>query len=242
MTTEIVPAKEIRPAQPLQQDRIFNAKPKAMVAAATEYANELRNVIEKQKLFTMMQGKKHVNIEGWTTLGTMMGILPREVEVKEHDDGSFEARVELYNMHTGAIVGGGSALCGMDEKRWGNAPRYARRSMAVTRATGKAYRSGFGWVMALAGYQVTPSEEMPQQSSGSKNQDIPFGNAVETIYTGTKAQIAVITQHIKSSGIPEDKWKEARQAVNDLYMNKPYTDETTKALVGDALIEYGAKS
>ena len=32
--------------------------------------------------------------------------------------------------------------------------------MAQTRAIGKAYRNLLGWVMKLAGYETTPSEEM----------------------------------------------------------------------------------
>jgi hypothetical protein len=50
----------------------------------------------------------------------------------------------------------------MDEPTWAKRPGYARRSMAVTRATGKAFRLGFSWIMTLAGYEVTPAEEMPQ--------------------------------------------------------------------------------
>lgn len=34
--------------------------------------------------------------------------------------------------------------------------------MAVTRATGKAYRLSYAWVMAMAGYETTPAEDMPQ--------------------------------------------------------------------------------
>lgn len=41
-----------------------------------------------------------------------------------------------------------------------NRPRFARRSMALTRATGKACRLALSWIMALAGYQSCPAEEM----------------------------------------------------------------------------------
>jgi hypothetical protein len=49
----------------------------------------------------------------------------------------------------------------MDENLWAKRPTYARRSMAITRATGKAFRLGFSWVITLAGYNPTPAEEMP---------------------------------------------------------------------------------
>jgi hypothetical protein len=90
----------------------------------------------------------------------MLGVLPKEVDTKRLEDGSYEAKVELIRTSDGTVIGGASALCGMDEPRWAKMPEYARRSMAVTRATGKAYRLGFAWIMRLAGYAATPAEEM----------------------------------------------------------------------------------
>lgn len=157
--TDLVKAE----AKPLQSPAFLDLSPRQMVNTATEVANVLKDVIEKQQLFSNIQGKKYVKHEGWATLGSLLGFLPREKSVVELKDGSYEAVVELYNMRTGQIVGQGSALCGMDEQRWRTAQKYARRSMAITRATGKAYRLGFAWVMALAGYEATPAEEMPPQ-------------------------------------------------------------------------------
>jgi hypothetical protein len=51
----------------------------------------------------------------------------------------------------------------MDERTWSQRDAYARRSMAITRATGKAFRLGFSWIMTLAGYEPTPWEEMPAE-------------------------------------------------------------------------------
>lgn len=140
---------------------LLDLGPAAMVAGASEMAGVLRAVIEKQGLFENIQGKKHVKLEGWTTLGSMLGVLPREKRVRRFKDGSYEAHVELVNYRSGIVIGSASAICGIDEKRWARADRYARRSMAVTRATGKAYRLSFGWIMTLGGYAVTPEEEMP---------------------------------------------------------------------------------
>lgn len=150
------------PAQELQtrSQSIFDLGPAQMVKSASSMATVLADVIEKQRLYTLIQGKKHVRVDGWATLGSMLGILPKERSVTEHADGSFEAFVDLVSVRDGRVVGGGSALCSIEEKRWSNAERYARRSMAITRATGKAYRLGFAWVMALAGYDATPAEEM----------------------------------------------------------------------------------
>lgn len=142
------------------------ATPGALVEQAAAMATALARVIDEQKLFTVIQGKRHVRVEGWTTLGTMLGVLPREVSVTE-EWGVYTATVELVRMSDGAILSRASAECGdadeVDREGkpiWASRPRYARRSMALTRATGKACRLAFSWIMALAGYQSCPAEEM----------------------------------------------------------------------------------
>ena len=139
----------------------------ALVQGAREMANALADVIERQKLATVIQGRKHVNVEGWTTLGIMLGVVPREVSTIE-TDGVYTATVELVRVVDQGVISRASAECGSADELdrygkpiWANRPRYARRSMAQTRATGKACRLAFSWIMALAGYEPTPAEEMP---------------------------------------------------------------------------------
>lgn len=145
-------------ASPVSLGTLQASSPAALVAGAAEMAKELAQVIDKQKLFTVIQGKKFVGVEGWTTLATMLGVTAREVKTSEKD-GIYTAIVELVRMSDGACISRASAECG-DEKPWNTRPRYARRSMAQTRATGKACRLAFSWIMSLAGYEVTPAEEM----------------------------------------------------------------------------------
>jgi len=133
--------------------------PAALILSASEMARELAAVIDKQKLYTVIQGKKFVGVEGWTTLATMLGVTAREVNTTE-SEGVYVAVVELVRMSDGACISRASAECG-EEKPWNTRPKYARRSMAQTRATGKACRLAFSWIMSLAGYEVTPAEEMP---------------------------------------------------------------------------------
>ena len=135
--------------------------PSGVIQKASAVAAELAKIINDRKLYTTISGRKFVQVEGWETLGAMLGVLPREVPpVLRHEDGTYEAVVELVRVGDQAIIGRGSAICGIDEKTWANRPEYARRSMAITRATGKAYRLAFSWIMTLAGYQPTPAEEM----------------------------------------------------------------------------------
>ena len=137
-------------------------RPRDIIRQATEEANVLAEVIDGQKLFSMIQGKKYVRVEGWTTLATLRGCLPREVAVHEMPEGRYVAEVELVRMSDGMVLTRASAECGGDgDNIWKNRPANARRSMAITRATAKACRIAFAWVLSLAGrYETTPAEEM----------------------------------------------------------------------------------
>ena len=79
------------------------SSPAALVSGAAEMAHELATVIDKQKLFTVIQGKKFVGVEGWTTLAVMLGCVAREVSTTEHD-GIYVAVVELVRMNDGACI------------------------------------------------------------------------------------------------------------------------------------------
>ena len=145
--------------------------PATLVSGAAEMAHELATVIDKQKLFTVIQGKKFVGVEGWTTLAVMLGCVAREVSTTE-TDGIYVAVVELVRMNDGACISRASAECG-EEKPWNTRAKYARRSMAQTRATGKACRLAFSWIMSLAGYEVTPAEEMTPIIEAEQVQERP---------------------------------------------------------------------
>lgn len=190
-----------QPILPLRAESFFDLAPAAMVAKAAEIANVLSDIIEKQKLYTLFNGKKHINVEGWQTLGSILGILPKEKRVVEHDDKSYEAEIELVSVRTGLVVGGASSYCGMDEGSWSRKPKFSRRSMAITRATGKAYKGAFGWIATLAGYASTPAEEMDGVDI-KPTQDTQPSN----IYAGTAEQNAQIKEWCEIHKIqPKDK-------------------------------------
>lgn len=165
----------VEPEQDMVQLGVLRTTPELVIERAASIATALGAVIEKQVLYKQIRNKKYVVVEGWSTLGAMLGVLPREEWSREQPDGSWEAYVNLVRTSDGQIVGGASAICGMDENdgsgalTWANRARYARRSMAITRATGKAYRLSFSWIMALAGYMPTPAEEM--STSGNETED-----------------------------------------------------------------------
>lgn len=157
---EVQVLPEVQHQHQPQQMMLIGSSPENVVENATKMANILKKIIDDKKLSVNLRGQSHVKCEGWTTLGALLGVYPQESAVVVHDDGSVTATIELRTLD-GRVISRGSGHVGMDEKTWAGRPAYARRSMAITRATGKAFRLGFSWVVALAGYNPTPAEEMP---------------------------------------------------------------------------------
>lgn len=123
----------------------------------------LKEYVVKNKLFSNIKGRNYAHVEGWQFAGGLMGLFPRVREVKDLSSGQetkWMAIVDIINPQTDKVVSTGFAVCSSKEGSKKNFDEYAVLSMAQTRAIGKAYRNLIGWVMKLAGYEATPSEEM----------------------------------------------------------------------------------
>lgn len=134
-------------------------EPAEMIQKATAAANVLKDVVKKAGLVASIGGKEYLTVEAWTTLGVLVGCTAR-TEWSREIEGGYEAAVEVVNAH-GLVIGRAEALCTRAERNWKNRDDYALKSMAQTRAMGKALRMPLGWIAVLAGYQATPAEEMP---------------------------------------------------------------------------------
>lgn len=154
-TTELVPIAESAPPTLFGTNNAMT-----IVERATEQANALAGVITDKHLYADISGRRHVTVEGWTLLGTMLGVFPVCTWTRLIENG-WEARVEARTLN-GQVVGASEAQCTHDEKTWATRDEFALRSMAQTRATSKALRLPLGFVMVLAGYEATPAEEMPR--------------------------------------------------------------------------------
>jgi hypothetical protein len=87
----------------------------------------------------------------------------REEVTFDVDGYDWEACVEVRTA-AGVVMGRAEAMCSREEETWSKRDEYAVRSMAETRAESRAYRRAVGWIVNIAGYSPTPSEEMPPQS------------------------------------------------------------------------------
>ena len=135
----------------------------ALPDTMSKMANVLKAHVVKQKLYTTIVGKNYAHVEGWQFAGGLMGMYPKVVKVENlsnEKEKKWSAEVEIVRMKDDKVVGRGFAICSNLESKKRTFDEYAVLSMAQTRAIGKAYRNLIGWVMKLAGYEGTPSEEM----------------------------------------------------------------------------------
>jgi hypothetical protein len=140
--------------------------PVAVVEQSSRIASALADVLKKKGLAKKISGREFVLVEGWTLLGTMLGVFPVVQWTRKLEDG-WEARVEARTLN-GQVVGAAEAECLRSEKNWGNRDDYALRSMAQTRAVSKALRGPLGFIVQLAGFSPTPAEEIPPDESLSE--------------------------------------------------------------------------
>lgn len=184
---EVIEANELAENQVGPIGLFGTSDPQLVIERASEVAKVLKDVIKKQKLVVNIHGKEYIQVEGWTTLGTLVGVFPRVQWTRpmQAADGTvmgWEAAVEVVN-NQGTVIGRAEAECMRTEQHWRSRDDYALRSMAQTRAMSKALRMPLGFIAVLAGYEATPADEMPRADTNDAHPSA--GLAIE----GTKPEI-----------------------------------------------------
>lgn len=156
----VEPTTELVAAPPTN---LFAADPVDALHKAQEVAGALTDVLRKGQMIQAIQGKEYVKVEGWQTLGSMLGVSAVVVGTRELDNG-FEATVEARTMD-GRVIGRADARCTRDESMWAKRDPYALQGMAQTRATSRALRGPLGHVVKLAGFEATAAEEIPHDGA-----------------------------------------------------------------------------
>lgn len=136
----------------------------------TVFSQEVKRFIHDNKLWTNVQGRPYVNVEGWQFMGGMMGItanISALEELSNEKEVKYRAVAELRRGDV--LVSSGVAICSNKEPGKTNFAEFAVASMAQTRAIGKAYRIYLGWIMKMAGFESTPLEEMQYEYRTTEN-------------------------------------------------------------------------
>lgn len=145
---------------PVAAPQLLDAlRPAERVALMAEVSSVVKDVIEKQKWFTDIKGKKHIRIEGWTFIGGLGACSAKTTHV-EQIDGGWKAHAVVVRVDTGIEVGSAEQVCMKTESFGKGKADQALIGMASTRACSRALSTVFRHVVELAGYSATPSEEM----------------------------------------------------------------------------------
>ena len=169
------------------------AHPGQVLSDQRAYALACRDHVLKHHV-VKMQGRAYVTVAGATQVASLMGFSCREcgcvfVHAQEGLAAHWLATVEVVD-RDGQVIGRGSAICSTEERQWKNRDSFAQRSMAITRAAGKALRLCLGHVFAMLGdgVQATTAEEMPPEMAEPEQADEPaLPHSLEAYILGVEA-------------------------------------------------------
>jgi len=96
--------KEIVVSESVQLGTVQASSPQNVIERAETVATPLADLINRKRLYTVIGNKKYVQVDGWATLGAMLGVLPRETKSQKMENG-YEAYVELVRTTDGMVIG-----------------------------------------------------------------------------------------------------------------------------------------
>jgi len=179
---------------------LFSRDPEEAFLEAERIVNVVASRCTGPGYLVNIRGKQYPKIEWWTTVSASLGLFPRTVYAKRldrDDEVAYEARVEVHR--NGVVIAAGEAMCSNREERWSRADEYAIKSMAITRASGKAYRIPLSFLAVMAGLEATPAEEVPTEVRTPVNGHNGNGDRATT------RQLASLGNLLKDQRLTEDE-------------------------------------
>src|SRR3990167_2334608 len=167
---DITPKTEKLPIR-IEKNLVLQGNPLEQVEFARKASKALVDVIESKVKKVIIGGETYIEFEDWMMIGRFygasVGVEWTKPVMKGDKVWGYEARANV--LMNGQIVSSAEAMCTKDERNWEKRDEFMVRSMAQTRASAKALRNVFAWVVTMAGYRPTPAEEM----DGLRPQEIP---------------------------------------------------------------------
>ena len=173
---------------------LFSHDPEQAFVEAQRIVNVVAQRCTGPGYLVNIRGKQYPKIEWWTTVSASLGLFPQVLfaqRLDRDDEIAYEAKVAVYRQNQ--IVASGEAMCSSKEERWSHADEYAIKSMAITRASGKAYRIPLSFLAVMAGLEATTAEEIPVAEPTTS------GDAA------TAPQIASITRLARDQRLTDDE-------------------------------------
>ncbi len=224
-------AAEITKLTPIEGGLTLLGNPKQMLKQAQGVADVLMEVVKQQELFQKIGPREHLLVTAWQFLAHFYGITAKIVDVRPVVDeltgaAGFEATADALLISSGQVISSGRAMCLNNEDNWNTRPKYEwangnrtqvgevrvpsyqLASMAQTRAIGKVLSNVLRFVVALAGYDTTPAEEMTgdehdqRHPSERKNGKEPERKSATDNNLITEPQRSRLFAIAKSAGCP----------------------------------------
>jgi hypothetical protein len=174
--------------------------PEEVIQTAKKAADTLKRLLDGQPKDkqVIMNGERYLELDDWMVCGKFFHLSCKPVEDKTipitvGEFSGFRSHAICFNVETGQVIAEADGYCMNDEDKWRirskfswktvggkrvkekvgeeNVPLFQLASMAQTRACAKAYRLALSWIVKLAGYKVTPAEEMTDTSVPESKQD-----------------------------------------------------------------------
>jgi hypothetical protein len=173
--------------------------PVEVLAQAKRVAQALKDEIAAAGMVQRIGGREFVRVEGIQTGLAMLGCSTRIVWSRQIEDG-WEARAEIVASDE-RVIGAGEAMCTRSERNWAHRDAYALRSMAQTRAIGKAGRTVLSFVLTLSGHPGVAAEEMDADMANEPRETpVPaWAKPTSDIPAASRA----LTQLLAAAGIPD---------------------------------------
>jgi hypothetical protein len=192
--------------------------PEKAVAMYDDIKKNFLRLLKDNGEVIKVKGKDYVKYEGWQTIGTALGVLPRIVEITKND-GFYQAKAEAILVKTGAVIGSAYGICSREEANWKDKPEYAVMAMAQTRAAGRALKMILSGFIAHCGFEATPAEEvidMGEPIRHERTEEINPDGSKDVTYTEKPPKTILISDAQrkrlyaigKESGMPADFFKD----------------------------------
>lgn len=140
------------------------AEARKQLEFASGIAEMLMTYLDSKKNALTISGKRYLEFEDWQFIATFFRCTTEIVWTKpliteKGQNVGYEARAIVTDI-TGRKIAAAEASCTIKEKRWKDRDSFQLKSMSQTRASAKALRNVFSWVVAMKGLATTPAEEM----------------------------------------------------------------------------------
>jgi hypothetical protein len=197
--------------------------PKEVMQYAQAAAREIVDVARSGKLLANVGGREYPLTECMTLIGRMTGHTvvvewSRKVPTEWGIGDGWEARANVLDQN-GREVAAAESMCLRSERAWSKRDEFAVRSMAQTRASGKALRLALGYIVTLAGWEALPAEEITDEMRGRAEPAQPPRPQVpgeRDAAAGGQPAAAVAKQRlaeaVRHAGAEEDEVKAAIKA------------------------------